>query len=136
MMKQILVASGLLLLGLAAAPNASADVAGLPPAELSLPLDAAAAEVAPLPCRTVAGDWDRDAENEDWNVCSTPACGCACPVVGAGVVVEVADAEHGAWVATSGCQTGFATMDDDADADGSPVTPFVWTWGLPPIATN
>ena len=132
---RLLVAASLLLLGLSAVPNAAAlDVAAPTVPDLDATA-AAAAEVALLPCRATAGDWDRDGENENWNVCSTPTCGCACPVVGTGVVVEAADQERGAWVATSGCQTGYGTMADEADG-GAPVTPFVWTWGLPPIATN
>lgn len=98
-------------------------------------LDAAAAQVAPLPCKTYLQDRDGDGELEAWNVCSTPTCGCMCPVVGAGVVVEAAEQERGAWVATSGCQTAYGTMVDDAD--GGPVAkPFVWTWGLPVIVSN
>ena len=119
MRMRLLVAASLLLLGLAAVPSAQA--ADLDVADLDLAL-----------CEGVAGDWDRDGESETWNVCATPPCGCACPVVGAGVVVEAAGQERGAWVATSGCQTGFATMSDEADG-GLPVKPFVWTWGLPPV---
>lgn len=125
---RLLVASALLLLGLAAAPPAQAADTSL---GLPTVIDSSlAAELALLPCRSVAGDWDRDGENENWNVCSTPPCGCACPVVGAGVVVEAADQERGAWVATSGCQTGYGTMADEGDGGKPSVTPFVWTWGL------
>ena len=141
---RLFLAVTLVLLGLAASPTTQA--ADLPPLPgegdggLSITLDPVAADglstaAAPpglLGCRSVGGDWDRDGENENWNVCSTPTCGCACPVVGTGVVVEAADQERGAWVATSGCQTGFATMSDDAEG-GLPVRPFVWTWGLPEI---
>lgn len=127
---RLFVAAALLLLGLSAVPNASAVT--VPEVPL---LDATAAEISLLPCNVVAGDWDRDGENENWNVCATPPCGCACPVVGAGVTIEAADQERGAWVATSGCQTGFATMNDDADG-GSPVKPFVWTWGLDIVTTS
>ena len=121
---RLFVATALLLLGLSAVPNAAAD--------LSVD-EASAAAVQLLPCHVYNGDWDRDGEYEAWNVCATPPCGCACPVVGAGVVVQAADQERGAWVATSGCQTGYATMSDEADNDRFPVQPFVWTWGLPPI---
>jgi hypothetical protein len=124
-----LVALGLLALGLAAVPPAAAD---LPTLDVST---AAAVDAGLLSCRSTPGDWDRDGESETWNVCSTPTCGCACPVVGAGLVVEAAGQERGAWVATSGCQTGYGTMADEGDGDQT-VTPFVWTWGLPPIATN
>lgn len=118
MRMRLLVAAPLLLLGLAAVPSAQA-------ADLAL-------DAALLPCEAHAGDWDRDGESETWNVCATPPCGCACPVVGAGVVVEAADQERGAWVATSGCQTGYGTMADEGDGDQT-VTPFFWTWGFPDI---
>ena len=130
---RIFVAAALLLLGLSAVPNAAADLSV--PDVPTVPLDGPAAQITPLPCGTHAGDWDRDGENENWNVCATPACGCACPVVGAGVTIEAADQERGAWVATSGCQTGYATMSDDADG-GAPVKPFIWTWGLDIITTS
>src|SRR5688572_27895651 len=131
---RIPVAAALLLLGLSAVPNAAADI------EVALPdassLDASAADIALAPCQAYVQDRDGDGEAETWNNCGTPPCGCACPVVGAGVVVEAADEEHGAWVATSGCQTAFGTMSDDADGNRLPVKPFVWTWGPPEISTS
>ena len=121
-------------LSLVALASLAALAFATPASAADLP-DLSAAEISILPCKTYSQDRDGDGELENWNNCATPPCGCACPVVGVGVVVEAAEQERGAWVATSGCQTGYGTMVDEADGRKVPVDPFVWTWGLPEIST-
>jgi hypothetical protein len=106
MMKQILVASGLLLLGLAAAPSASA----------------ADVQQTILDCGSFTANHDGGSDADTWSYCATPQCGCMCPYVGAGVVVEAAGQERGAFVVAS-CQSGYGTTGGSADG-GSPVTVF------------
>jgi hypothetical protein len=78
-----------------------------------------------LQCGEFDANHDGGAGSDTWTYCATAQCGCYCPYVGAGVVVEAAGEEHGALVVAS-CQSGFAVMDGDADgpAGGSPVTVF------------
>jgi hypothetical protein len=111
------------LLGLATVPNA---VAGDLPVDTSIGL---------LQCWTTSFDAQADGHAEPWTVCSTPTCGCNCPYVGAGVVVEAApiDRQVGAEAVTSGCQTAYATTNGPADGNdgrtGLPVTPIVLVGG-------
>lgn len=125
MLKQTLVASALLLLGLAAAPSASAA---------DLPLDMAQPSI--LECGSFTANRDGGADADTWSYCATPQCGCMCPYVGAGVQVEVAGQERGAFVVAS-CQSGYGTQQGGADG-GSPVTvfPIVGGGGLDPIGLD
>lgn len=112
MLKPALVASVLLLLGLAAAPPASA--AGLP-SDVS-------AQPAILDCGSFSANRDGGSDYDTWTYCGTPECGCMCPYVGAGVQVEAAGQERGAFVVAS-CQSGYGTQQGGADG-GAPVTVF------------
>jgi len=114
------VGLGVLLLGLATVPNAVADPA----------TEAASASVSLLQCSTYRFDADHDGVAEPWNECSTPACGCMCPYVGAGAVIEAAPLgkEVGAFVITSGCQTAYGTTNGGSDGPTS-VTPLVFVGG-------
>jgi hypothetical protein len=107
-LRTLLTLASLVLLALVAAPNA---VATSPIAQQV------------LDCYSFASDADHDGHSETWNACSTPTCGCMCPYVGAGIMVEAAGQERGAAVVTSGCQTAYATTSGPADG-GAPVT--VW----------
>ena len=106
------------LFGLATVPNAVAADPGLD------------ASVSLLQCWTTSFDAQHDGNAETWSECSTPTCGCNCPYVGAGVVVEAApiDRQVGVAAVTSGCQTAYATTNGPADGNdgttGLPVT--VW----------
>lgn len=108
------------LLGLATVPGASAE--DLP----DLPVDAS---IGLLQCWTYPVDAQGDGNAEPWTTCSTPPCGCDCPYVGAGVVVEAApvDRQVGAAAATSGCQTAYSTTNGPADGNGELGLP-VWAW--------
>src|ERR1044072_3124623 len=83
------------LFGLATVPNAVAADPGLD------------ASVSLLQCWTTSFDAQHDGNAETWSECSTPTCGCNCPYVGAGVVVEAApiDRQVGVAAVTSGWQT-------------------------------
>lgn len=106
------VAFALVLLGLSAVPNATAQDLGLDLADPGV-----------FDCWSYSADAQHDGSAETWTTCSTPACGCDCPYVGAGVVVEAADQQTGVAAATSGCQTAYATTRGEADG-GAPAT--VW----------
>src|SRR5687768_15692141 len=93
-------AAAVLLLGLSAVPNAAADV------EVK--------DLGLLGCSTSAWDAQGDGSDEPWTVCATAQCGCDCPYVGAGVVVEAAGRQDGAFVHAS-CQSGFGTTTGPAD---------------------
>lgn len=112
---RLFVASALLLLGLSAVPNTQAQDLDLPGVELADP--------GFTECWAYPSDASGDGHAETWTTCSTPPCGCDCPYVGAGVVIEAADRQVGAAAATSGCQTAYSTTNGPADG-GSPVT--VW----------
>lgn len=120
------VALGVLLMGLATLPNAAADPAA----------DAASASIGLLQCYSYSFDADHDGSADPWTECSTPACGCNCPYVGAGAVIEAAplDREVGVFAITSGCQTAYGTEQSPSDG-GFAVTPlvFVGGGGLGPI---
>lgn len=106
MLNPLLVASGFVLLGLAAAPNAAAvDI-----------------QQTLLDCGSFQANYDGGENPDTWNYCATPQCGCMCPFVGAGVMVEAAGQERGAFVVAS-CQSGYATTQGNADG-GFPVTVF------------
>lgn len=107
------------LVGLAAVPNAAAQ---------ELPVD-----VAQTLCPAYRFDAQQDGNAETWTLCSTPQCGCYCPYVGAGVVVEAAGEQAGA-VAIASCQTVVGYTLGPADG-GAPVTvlPYVGGGGLDPI---
>jgi hypothetical protein len=109
---RLFVATALLLLGFAAVPNAAAQDPGLELADPGL-----------TECRTYYYDAQGDGSTEPWTTCSTPTCGCDCPYVGAGLVVEAADQQVGAAAVTSGCQTAYSTSRGEADG-GAPAT--VW----------
>jgi hypothetical protein len=109
-MMKLFVAFALLLLGLSAVPNVVAQ-------DIQQNL---------LNCYSSSFDAQGDGNRETWNSCSTPTCGCDCPYVGAGVVIEAADHQVGAVAVTSGCQTAYATTNGPADG-GAPVT--VWPLG-------
>jgi hypothetical protein len=111
--------AALLLFGLATVPNAVANPA----------TDAAATSVSLFNCYTTHFDAQGDGNAEPWNECSTPACGCMCPYVGAGVVIEAAGQQDGAFVITSGCQTAYGTTQGPADGGKLPVTPFIFLGG-------
>jgi hypothetical protein len=87
-------------------------------------------DLLPLP---VAGDTDGDGWVEvDWEF-STPQCGCACPVVGAGFdLVGAGQEESSAWFATSGCQTAWDVDFDGGEPDATDparLEPFLICWG-------
>ena len=108
------------LVGLAALPNAAAQ---------ELPIDAAAPPSG-FECWSYPSDVQHDGNAETWTTCSTPPCGCNCPYVGAGVVIEVAPVvgkQVGVAAVTSGCQTAYSTTNgpaDDSDPNGVHVTPW------------
>ena len=103
---RIFVAAALVLLGLAAVPNAAAqDI-----------------EQTILECGTFTANHDGGSDPDLWSYCATPQCGCMCPYVGAGVQVEAAGQERGAFVVAS-CQSGYGTQGGSADG-GLPVTVF------------
>lgn len=103
------------LVGLGAMPNAAAQ--DLP----DLPFDVAV-QPALLECGSFVANHDGGEDSDVWNYCATPQCGCMCPYVGAGVVVEAAGQERGAFVLAS-CQSGYGTTQGPADG-GAPVTVF------------
>jgi hypothetical protein len=120
--------AALVLFGLATVPNAVADTAS----------DTSASAVSLFQCSTYNFDAQHDGHAEQWKECSTPACGCMCPYVGAGVVIEVPaenvgivhtdSVQDGAFVITSGCQTAYGTT--QGPGDGGPVaTPLVFVGG-------
>lgn len=83
----------------------------------------------PLPA---VSDSDGDGWYEvEWDF-STPQCGCACPVVGAGVeLIGLGQEPSEAWVATSGCQTAWSVDYDGGEPDATepPVAqPFLICW--------
>jgi hypothetical protein len=116
--RSLLTSLAIALVGLAALPNAAAAES---PIDTSIGL---------VECWSTSFDAQQDGSPEPWTECSTPACGCNCPYVGAGVVVEAApvDEQVGAAAVTSGCQTAYATSISPADGNdgrtGLPVT--VW----------
>jgi hypothetical protein len=122
--------AGLVLLGLATTPNAVADTAS--------DTSATAVSIGLLQCWSAPWDAQGDGHAETWRECSTPTCGCNCPYVGAGVVVEVPhedvaivhtdSVQAGAFVITSGCQTAYGTTDGPGDG-GPPATPLVFLGG-------
>jgi hypothetical protein len=100
---------GVLGLALLAAP-ASADPLGV------------AIDVQPLPTGcTGAGpaDLDNDGVPEAYGACTTPPCGCNCPVVGAGVDLVARGQEVDA-VVLAGCgyYLGYDVDPNDVDWDG------------------
>jgi hypothetical protein len=81
-----------------------------------------------LPCSTTAGDPDHDGLPEPASSCSTPPCGCNCPVVGGGAHLQAAGQDLYAVAATSGCQTAYvAHADPNSPNAGGPVgvTPII-----------
>ncbi|MHB1261258.1 MAG: hypothetical protein ACYC2H_06035 [Thermoplasmatota archaeon] len=106
------VATALLLLGFSTVPNAAAQDLGIDLADPGI-----------LDCYSYMADAQHDGQAEQWRTCSTPTCGCDCPYVGAGVVVEAADQQTGVAAATSGCQTAYSTTRGEGDG-GPPAT--VW----------
>ena len=103
-----------LLLGFATVPNAAAE--DLPDAPIDL---------APPPfleCGSFGANHDGGSDSDTWTYCATPQCGCMCPYAGAGVQVEAAGQERGAFVVAS-CQSGYGTQRGSADG-GLPVTVF------------
>jgi hypothetical protein len=108
------VALTLLLLGLTAVPAAQASDL---PVELS-----AEPGLGLLECGSFLANRDGGSDWDTWSYCGTPQCGCMCPYVGAGVQVEAAGQERGAFVVAS-CQSGYGTQQGGADG-GSPVTVF------------
>jgi hypothetical protein len=97
------------LFGLATVPNAVAQ---------DLPVEVAAQTL----CPSYSFDAQGDGHAETWTICATPQCGCMCPYVGAGVVIEAAGEQAGAFAVVS-CQSGVGYTLGPADG-GAPVT--VW----------
>jgi hypothetical protein len=84
-----------------------------------------------LPCGTSAGDPDHDGLPEPSSSCSTPPCGCNCPVVGGGAHLQAAGQDVYVVAATSGCQTAYVAHADlnQPDPNGPvSVTPIVITY--------
>lgn len=103
---RLFVAIALLLLGLSAVPNTQA-------AEI---------QQAILDCGSFQANRDGGSDSDTWNYCATAQCGCMCPYVGAGVQIEAAGQERGAFVVAS-CQSGYGTTNGPADG-GEPVQVF------------
>lgn len=112
---RLFVAAALLLLGLSAVPNTQA--AELP----SLPIDLQV-QPALLECGSYQANRDGGSDSDTWTWCATPQCGCMCPYAGAGVQIEAAGQERGAFVVAS-CQSGYGTTNGPADG-GEPVQAF------------
>lgn len=95
---------------------------------------ASAAETAQLPtgCSgTGIGDFDSDGVPETSGSCTTPPCGCDCPVVGAGVELAARGQELDA-VVLAGCGywLGYGVDPNDVDWDGLvSVEPTVYCYG-------
>ena len=99
-----------------------------------LPVDAQAAAIAVLDCRNYSWDYDHDGQAETWQTCSTPQCGCMCPVVGGIVQIEALGQEHNV-LGFASCQSGYGTS-TESEGDGSVgvrVTPIVAGGGLDPV---
>jgi hypothetical protein len=117
--RSLTVAGLVALLCLVATPNAVAEGT-----------DASAAEVSVLDCRTYAWDSDGDGHAESWRTCSTPQCGCMCPVAGGMIQLEAAGQENNAGVFAS-CQSGYSTSSESSDGSvGVRVTPRLNGGGL------
>ena len=114
--------------GLIAPVTSAIDIPELP----SLPADANTA-VALLDCRNYSWDYDNDGRAESWQTCSTPECGCMCPVAGAVVQLEALNQEQNVMYFGS-CQSGYGRSTEGSDGSiGVRVTPFAY--GGPIIAT-
>ncbi|MEA3202461.1 MAG: hypothetical protein QOI63_127 [Thermoplasmata archaeon] len=74
---------------------------------LAIP-SAAAQQPLPAACPTTVGDPDGDGLPEVGSACSTPPCGCNCPVVGGGAHIQAAGQEATVIAATSICE--YATL--------------------------
>lgn len=100
------------------------------------PPASSAANPVPPGCGTSARDTNGDGVPDPDSACSTPRCGCACPVVGAGVDVWVAGQEYHAAAATSGCQTAYAAHGTSGTPDPmgpTTVDPYTICWSYQPI---
>jgi hypothetical protein len=64
----------------------------------------ATAQKLPTVCPTSVGDSDGDGLPEASSTCSTPPCGCNCPVVGGGAHLQAAGQEATVIGATSLCE--------------------------------
>jgi hypothetical protein len=90
--------------------------------------------VALLDCRSYSWDYDHDGQSESWQTCSTPQCGCMCPVVGGIVQLEALGQEHNV-LAFASCQSGYGSS-TESESDGSVgvrVTPIAGGGGLDPV---
>ncbi len=115
--------------GLIAPIDSAVAIPDLP----TLPAEANTA-VALLDCANYSWDYDHDGHAESWQTCSTPPCGCMCPVSGAVVQVEALGQEHNVLYFGS-CQSGYGTSTEESDGSvGVRVTPF--SYGGPIIATD
>ena len=111
---------------------APVDAAVALPELPSLPAEAELA-VAILDCRNYTWDYDRDGRSESWQTCSTPQCGCDCPVVGGIVQLEALNQEQNVLVFGS-CQSGYGRSTEGSDGSvGVRVTPIAHGGGLGPI---
>ncbi|MEA3135807.1 MAG: hypothetical protein QOJ26_472 [Thermoplasmata archaeon] len=116
--RSLTVAGLVALLCLVATPNAIAEPSA----------DAAAVQV--LDCRTYAWDSDGDGHAENWQTCSTPQCGCMCPVVGGVIQLEAAGSEQNV-AAFGSCQSGYGTSSESSDGSvGVRVTPRLYGGGV------
>ncbi len=83
-------------------------------------------------CRSYQWDQDRDGQKESWSTCSTPECGCMCPVVG-GILTVTANGEEKSYAVYASCQSGYGQGSEPA-GDGQPVrfTPIAWYLPIQP----
>ena len=104
-------------------------------AAVTVPPAQAAAEIGALDCNNYYWDQDRDGHHETWNTCSTPECGCYCPVAGGILTVEAAGQEKSVLVFAS-CQSGYGQATEaspDPSRVGIRFTPIAYGGGLGPI---
>lgn len=83
---------------------------------------------AVLDCSTYYWDTDGDGHYEAWSTCSTPECGCMCPVAG-GLLTVTAAGQEKSFVVFASCQSGYGQGTEDAPDPakvGVAFTPIVW----------
>jgi hypothetical protein len=84
-----------------------------------------ASQPLPVQCPTSSGDPDGDGAPEATSQCSTPRCGCNCPVVGGGARIQAAGQDATVVAATSGCEDASYVHADPGQPD--PTAPVVVT---------
>ncbi|MFO1534153.1 MAG: hypothetical protein ABR586_00640 [Thermoplasmatota archaeon] len=86
---------------------------------VALALPATAQEPPAALCPVSLADSDGDGLPEPTSACSTPPCGCNCPVVGGGAHLQAAGQDLFVVAATSGCQSAYIVHADPNSPDPS-----------------